>query len=141
MALEIIEPRKRITNEYYGLEFSYDGGGGFLFDCDKEGQILEIGPFAKTNLTIAICDFLDGENTMAILTFNGNYTQDAVGRCKCGAEVTLYNDYGHGIDCPGGCGRIYSQLGSELNPRSMWEERYDEDSTQPYWAEFGYEDV
>ncbi len=28
--------------------------------------------------------------------------------------------------------------GQELAPRSQWEDRWDEDSTQPYCVEFGY---
>lgn len=137
MALEIISPRQRKNYERFGLSFDYGSGGGWCFDCDEDGQLLEVGPFAKMGMTIAINDFLDGKASMAILTFKSQYTEPAIGKCVCGAEVVLYDDYGHGIDCDG-CGRIYSSLGSELRPRSQWEDYYDEDSTQPYNVEFGY---
>lgn len=62
---------------------------------------------------------------------------EAHGECEdCGREVWLYNDYGHGVDCE--CGAIYSGLGNRLAPRSQWEDRYSEESTQPYCVEFGY---
>jgi hypothetical protein len=58
------------------------------------------------------------------------------GTCDCGETVVLDYDNGHGIDCP--CGRIYNMSGSQLAPRSQWEERWDDSSTVPYYAEFGY---
>lgn len=57
---------------------------------------------------------------------------------RCNREVSLEGmDYGHGYDCP--CGQIYNGFGQRLAPRSQWEDRYDDDSTQPYNVEFGYD--
>jgi hypothetical protein len=140
-----------------------DIDGGYGFDADPSDLTLSLESWdEENNLTVWRCDesmpaeFIGhpGVANLARLifdpTFRADYpeigyrfwdatwTEPATGTCPCGREVELYRDYGHGIDCR--CGRTYNMSGQELAPRSQWDDRYDEDSTGPYWAEFGHED-
>jgi len=48
-------------------------------------------------------------------------TQPAVGRCPCGASVSL-----RGFTNTCGCGRDYNMSGQELAPREQWGEETNE---------------
>jgi hypothetical protein len=126
------------TIEKYSLSFrwSNDPQAGFSFPCTKNGWVdLDENPAMIENLAACIFGIYDVDFE-GIMDESFQYHNPDTGICDCGETVYLENDYGHGIDC--NCGRIYSQWGQELAPRSQWEDRYDDDSTQPYWAEFGY---
>jgi hypothetical protein len=155
--LHIIKDREYATHISNHLRFSREDGSGFSFDADKDGTVyLQYGDWCEKKWSLrdpmpedydndialehlALCIFdpeFDEFVERGYVTNEHNYWEPAIGKCDCGREVTLDGDYGHGIDCE--CGRIYNMSGQELAPRSQWEERWDEDSTQPYWAEFGY---
>lgn len=146
-----ITRRERVTQTDYSLSIGIDGAG-FGFSCNKEGNLLNVQPWSLAsamyeergirfwswgNLNRAISWYMDDDNvTMKIETYQHTWMKPAEGKCPCGATVELDYDHGHGIDCD--CGRIYNMSGQELAPRSQWEDRWDDDSTQPYNVEFGY---
>lgn len=150
MGLSNIKPLKKEWQEDYRLVFMR-GGSGFSFEgsLDAEGRF-SMEPldneFAKANFLMACEDQAqvtwkhtgpDVQGWKIEITNCGWWLKTpAHGTCTCGEEVWLDHDSGHGIDCS--CGRIYNQSGQELAPRSQWEDRWDEDSTQPYCVEFGY---
>ena len=145
MALTNMVPSERIKIESYAHSFGWVNhpGSGFSFDCDRDGYVSvdSYHESALENLWKAIFGlFHEPLVYNGIQDYSHWYREPAHGTCKCGREVYLEEDYGHGIDCEN-CGRIYSMSGSELAPRSQWEERYSEDSNLPYWAEFGYHDT
>lgn len=45
-------------------------------------------------------------------------------KCKCGKEIQ-YNGYYHCFECD--CGKTYNGVGSELAPRSQWQDEYNEE--------------
>lgn len=116
-----------------------DPNAGFSFSCFETGEmdIESLSEGAKENLWRAIFGlFNESLKYEGIVERDTSYRTQAHGTCPCGRQVFLEHDYGHGIDCD--CGRIYNMSGQELAPRSQWEDRWDEDSTQPYCVEFGY---
>jgi hypothetical protein len=142
MALKDMQPSHVERIEEFALSYEWrdDPGAGFSFPCDRGGNRFPkdtsqenydfcVAEAAKPDGKVVYCGVVD---------YSRDYRHPAQGTCTCGRTVYLYADYGHGIDCD--CGRIYNMSGQELAPRSQWEERWDEDSTQPYWAEFGYAD-
>lgn len=127
------------TIERYVLSYEWNDtpGAGYGFPCTKDGErIVEEGNDAAEQSWIYVQNNLDKLTFMGIEDYSTTYRPPAQGTCKCGRTVYLERDYGHGIDCD--CGRIYNGSGQELAPRSQWEDRYNEDSTQPYNVEFGY---
>ena len=163
MSIPIIRKRERITTEQRRFSVEDEQGSGYGFDCDADGTVHfardvydEIGmdshaldwrtdqpmpDWAKSDAGVQnFANVVFGAYgiwaNVRYYTERNSYTSPAIGKCSCGEEVALEGDYGHGIDCE--CGRIYNQSGQELAPRSQWEDRYDEDSTEPYCVEFGY---
>lgn len=142
MELENFTRREWVEQYKYSHSFSWDDcpGAGFSFDCFENGAV-NLDSFsegAKENLWRAIFNLFDKPLTYkGIVELDCSYREMAHGTCPCGREVWLDFDNGHGIDCD--CGRIYNLSGQELAPRSQWEDRWDDDSTQPYCVEFGYE--
>ena len=127
-----------VTVDDYRLCFEWNDtpGAGFSFDCDKNGNVdvASMNPAALENL--AGCLFVYDVSLEGVMNFSYIYEDPPEGICDCGRTVYLQYDNGHGIDCD--CGRIYNLSGQELAPRSQWEERWDDDSTNPYCIEFGY---
>lgn len=115
-------------------------GSGYSFPCDYESHERIPHPSSDESYAYCVSEAAKENGEMiydGIVNYSRYYREPAYGTCVCGVEVVLYADYGHGIACPG-CNRIYNMSGQELAPRSQWEDRYDEDSTQPYNVEFGY---
>lgn len=139
MALTNMTPGERVTVPSFAHSFDWNDspGSGFSFTCAADGSV-DLSTFAPGAVeNIAACLFgLFDVTYVGIMDYTHSYWQPAHGTCTCGREVYLEQDYGHGIDCE--CGRIYNGSGSELRPRSQWEDRYDEDSTVSYAEEFGY---
>jgi len=124
--------------EKYTLSFEWNHtpGAGFGFDCDKNGNV-DIESMNRGALeNFAGCLFVYDVTFEGVMDYSYIHQDPAEGTCDCGRTVYLHYDNGHGIDCD--CGRIYNYSGQELAPRSQWEERWDDDSTQPYCLEFGY---
>lgn len=131
--------------------------GGYGFDVNEDGSIPTEHYFSEDGearlYNLAKCLFpvsydedgngitCDGE-TIYLVEKNtqpdSTWTERIVS-CQCGEKVDVTYERGHGTDCDK-CGRIYSWTGQTLAPRNQWEERWDDDSTQPYCVEFGYSD-
>jgi hypothetical protein len=139
MALTILSrgERKYSTSQY--LHFDRGDGSGYCFDltADATTPVFEDpdGPGIK-NFALCALGVMPTITGYHFEEYTNSWWEPTVGRCACGREVVLEGDHGHGIDCE--CGRIYNGSGQELAPRSQWEDRWDEDSTQPYNVEFGY---
>ncbi len=114
---EFIEHGQWIYEVEYRLAFGYihphgHPGTGFSFLCDEHGQIIEIGPYARYNLHLAISNFIDGKMTMGIETYEYRHRQPSVIRCECGATVELWD-----VDCNDcdQCGRMFNGSGQQVN--------------------------
>jgi hypothetical protein len=135
MGLTDIVRSERIFTVTYGMfyELKERPNSGYSFDCTKDGELLsEPLPEVAAHLIAEAHKY----HAPQVVEYESSYREPAHGKCVCGRTVYLERDYGHGIDCD--CGRIYNSSGQELAPRSQWDDRYDDDSTQPYWAEFGH---
>ena len=105
----------------YSICFYYkdDPGCGFSFACDKDGKP---APFANK----AASDNYEWclANPELFGTFNEvqknrrRVKEPAHGRCTCGREVYLYDQYYGSCECE--CGRWYNLFGQELYPPRMW---------------------
>lgn len=152
MPIPIIRQRERITTRTPHVHFDRGDGSGWSFDLDEAGKPIfgdqhDSAYQAKTSwesgddpgaihFALLCLGLVPSIQRYEYNEWVNTYTQPAIGLCPCGEEIRLEGDYGHGIDCE--CGRIYNGSGQELAPRSQWEDRWDEDSTQPYCVEFGY---
>lgn len=137
-----IKPADWETINEYRLSYSYrnDPGSGFAFRCDSQGNRFP-NTGADSNYMFATTEAAKADGKVVyngIADWSREVRNPAHGKCACGRTVYLEYDNGHGIDCD--CGRIYNMSGQELRPRSQWEDRYDDESTQPYNVEFGYAD-
>jgi hypothetical protein len=139
MMLKEIKYHEPVMFEEYVLSFEYrhTPGAGFWFPCDKNGNIDldKINPASLENLENCLSGTYD---VICEGVIDLSYLQEdpPEGKCVCGRTVYLAWDNGHGIDCD--CGRIYNRSGQELAPRSQWDDRWSEDSTNPYCIEFGF---
>jgi hypothetical protein len=140
MALEMLTRREKIYYTEYRLVFDSKTrpGSGYSFPCDKDGVLIQEADNPGRDERFLEVKADENYEFMGLKEYRHSYIEPASGKCKCGKIVYLDWDNGHGIDCE--CGRIYNLSGQELAPRSQWDDRYDDDSTQPYWAEFGYVD-
>lgn len=110
--------------EDYQLTFADKNGCGYGFDSDVNGQIIELGQYARTSLACAIEGYNDGEYVMSIK----NYSQMSryyEGTCECGESLVAYGGYDE-FSCD--CGAEYNIWGQRL--RSGWRDNpsnWDED--------------
>ena len=120
--IEIIEPRKHINNIYYHFEFTYDDGSGFSFPCDSDGNINynEFEESAKRNYMWCLNN-PHHFKSIGIVKYDNSYVQPAIGKCSCGVEFELIDQYLGASQCPN-CGQWYNILGQELIDPEYWEE-------------------
>ena len=119
-------PSQRIINTDYELEFLYPGrDGGFSFPCRKDGSLYPMTEAAKINYEWCVSNEDKFEVYNKITSRKYASTDPAHGRCECGREVYLTNQYYGACQCE--CGRWYNLFGQELNPPDMWEEPFDDD--------------
>ncbi len=124
--------------EEYSMSFEWNDcpGDGFGFPCNKDGSV-DLSTYSEAAIeNLASCLFGIFDVSYTGIEDQSKTWTERSGKCACGRTVVLEGDYGHGIDCE--CGRIYNSSGQELRPRSQWEDRWEDDSTQPYNVEFGY---
>ena len=156
MSLTDRTPRRHEIHVEYRLEIETAEAGSFSFECNEEGvptftnwgppdvrwqSDQPMPPEFEDNpawLNYLGSLFLWTTTRSEVVKYEHDEVIPATGKCVCGDTVELDYDYGHGIDCK--CGRIYNLSGQELAPRSQWTDYFDEDSTQPYFAEFGYQE-
>lgn len=118
--MEIIKEREYVERIEYSLyyELKTTRGAGFLFSCDKEGNLLNLDkPESQANYEKCV----SGEHNVifkGIQRHDTSYWEDAVGICVCGEEVQLgrfTNECDH-------CERLFNSAGQLLVDRSLWGE-------------------
>lgn len=125
MSIPIITPRRRITQINYQRSFALrdQPGAGYMFDCDEQGVVKQPEHEAgRENLRKC----LDGTYDVVdkgVEQWRHVYTEPAVGRCVCGADVVL-DAFTNTCD---ECQRDYNSSGQELAPREQWGEETGED--------------
>ena len=118
--IKIIKERKHVERIEYALyyEWKTSKGAGFLFDCDKEGNLVTLdNPDAQANYEKCV----SGEYNVVfkgIQRYDTSYWEDAVGKCICGEEVQL----GRFTNTCDECDRDYNSQGQLLADRSQWGE-------------------
>ena len=123
MGLKIIkerEPKEIIT---YSLDFDYkdDSGGGFTFPCNQHGEILR-DEMPQTAIANYIRCMRDNRLTSPyIRTHRNHWVEPAIGKCVCGEQVLLENQYMGACQCPK-CGQWYNIYGQSLIPPEYWED-------------------
>lgn len=104
--LKIIRERNTHTEVAYRIEFTDEDGSGFSFPTDLSGKIIydedpEIAQAQRDNYDYAMSDkerFIRQYNEF--VTRRYTVTDNAVGRCRCGEEVELYDQYQGACPCP-----------------------------------------
>lgn len=120
--MQIIKPRQRRERTTYTLFFRYidDDQSGFAFPCDEHGNVdvQALQPIGRKSLE-------DCRGPEAALyeapTIEKNvtrWTEPAVGRCDCGANVSL----GNFTNTCSRCGADYNGSGQRLASREQWGE-------------------
>ena len=125
--LKIIRERSSHTEVEHYIEFTDEEGSGFVFPCDSNGNIQfsdepELGKAQRANYEYALsqkerftCQYNE------FVTRKYTVTDNAVGKCVCGEEVELYNQYQGACSCPK-CGQWYNLFGQSLVDPQYWED-------------------
>ena len=122
--IEIIRKKECVDSKDNYLDFHYRNSpmNGFSFPCDEQGNVDEsklhpagLYGFRKCKTDPDIC-------CNGVITHLRTYTEPAVGRCHCGAEIKL----GEMTNTCEKCGREYNWNGTDLAPREQWEETFNE---------------
>ena len=117
-----IKERIPVTVTEYHIEFQYkdDPEAGFCFPAnrDRTPALDKMCPEAIANYNSCLTDdrLTGPEFTASTYT----YTEPAVGKCICGAEIILDADYAGAVRCE--CGRWYNLFGQSLRDPKYWEE-------------------
>ena len=127
---EVIKERERKTASRTELNF-YDKEtneicygfpliNGIVTPCKEGKEPNSYEPCSETECPwwknyLAVKD--DKKFYSSIETETWEYEEPAIIRCKCGNEVSLYNNAN---EC-GHCMKLYNLFGQELLPRYMWE--------------------
>ena len=124
--LTIIKEReiKELIDKRVDFNYLDDPNAGFSFPGNDTGGVDfdKMPEAARENYRwcIANSDKVSGPH---YITYNHTYTEPAVGKCSCGAEVVLENTY-MGATCCEKCGQWYNLFGQELKDPKYWEENY-----------------
>ena len=133
--LKLIREREPVTVTEYYIEFKYkdDPEAGFCFPATRLGvpDFSSMAPEAKVNYEACLTDerLTEAEFTTTTRT----YVEPAVGKCSCGALVTLDSDYQGAVRCE--CGRWYNLFGQSLIDPKYWyrdEDDYYSDMPENY---------
>lgn len=135
--LEIIKERTVRTEKSYWINFDRkdDSSCGFIFPANSDGTpaLDKMPEEAKTNYFA--CEANTDEFDRWLEEREEQVVDYAVGRCKCGAEVELFDGAWMGaVQCEK-CGKWYNIYGQELIDPEYWEDD-DYDGYDPldgYW--------
>jgi hypothetical protein len=124
--LKIIKERSTHTEVEYYIEFTDKEGAGFSFPCDSNGNIQfsdnpELSRAQRDNYDYAMSNkerFI--RQYAEFVTRKYTVTDNAVGKCVCGEEVELYDQYQGACSCPK-CGQWYNVFGQELIDPEYWD--------------------
>ena len=123
--IQIIKERSRVIASDYCIEFRYkdDPEAGYSFPANKDRTIAldKMTPEAIANYNMCLTDsrFTEAE----FITDTRTYTEPAIGKCSCGAEVYLESQYLGAVQCE--CGKWYNVFGQELREPKYWEDNYE----------------
>jgi hypothetical protein len=123
--LKIIRERSTHTEVEYHIEFTDADGCGYIFPCDQNGNVQFDEPDAEIVRVLrgyyaeAMAD--KERFTCQFVTRRYTVTDNAVGRCVCGEEVELYDQYQGACQCPK-CGQWYNMFGQSLVDPEYWED-------------------
>ena len=104
------------------IEFTDGDGCGFSFDCDENGTPKFSCDAAKQNYEYAMAhpECFTGQFNKVVI-YKRKYVEPAHGICRCGEDVTLYDEYQGACACPK-CGQWYNMYGQELIDPEYWED-------------------
>jgi hypothetical protein len=124
--IKIIKERTPVTITECFIEFQYkdDPEAGYCFPAVAPGvpKFASMTPEAIANYKACLTD--ERLTEAEFVTHTHTYTEPAVGKCICGAEVVLDADYMGAVRCE--CGRWYNLFGQSLKDPKYWEEDYDD---------------
>lgn len=124
--LKIIRERSTHTEVEHYIEFTDEECCGFSFPCDLNGNIQfsddrELGRAQRDNYDYAMSNKERFTRQFAELVARKyTVTDNAVGKCVCGEEVELYDQYQGACSCPK-CGQWYNLFGQELIDPEYWD--------------------
>ena len=108
------------TTEWYSLEFDDGHNNGFTFPCDEKGRVdPEMNPAAKENYSWCLKHPEKFARFSRITKHTQSWKEPDRGRCYCGNEVVLINEYYGACQCSK-CGQWYNLTGMELLPPDEW---------------------
>lgn len=119
-----------MQQEYY-LVFIYahDEDSGFVFPCDFKGEVNleELCPEGQENYRWCLEHPEEfSKDSPCIEVTRHTCVEPAVGKCVCGSEVVLEDQYYAACQCPK-CGQWYNIYGQHLRPPEEWIEDLEED--------------
>ncbi len=118
---EFVRRARRRTEISYTREFRYRDSeyAGFGFPCDAAGNVDRdaLPAPARSNLDRCLAGELDVVD-LGVRRDEHRWTEPAVLRCDCGADVVL----GHFTNACPVCPRDYDSAGSLLAPGDQWGE-------------------
>lgn len=123
--LTIIKESEYVDYDEYELVFYREPGYGFGFPCDKDGNLLP----GLTDAAIENHRWALEHKEKFPYAFNEiehrvrHCREPAIGKCRCGSEFPLENQYQGACECPG-CGQWYNLFGQELRDPSTWEREW-----------------
>lgn len=123
--MKIIRKAHVEVEEEIRLEFDLieDRSACLSFDYDETAkQVILHNDAQRENYEYAI-SHPDKYHQGEVRTYTHKYKVPSVGKCDCGEEVQLVNEYMGACQCPS-CERWYNLFGQPLNPPEMWEENY-----------------
>ena len=129
--IKIIKERQTIEQKDYKLMFEYsqERDNGFVFPCDSRGEVNldELCTEAKENYQWCLeHPEKFSKSSPFVIVDKWHYTEPAVGKCACGSEVVLEDQYYGACQCPK-CGQWYNIFGQHLRPPEDWIEDIDGD--------------
>ena len=118
MLKEYVPAEWKTITEY---EIAFDDGAnnGFAFPCDADGNLLPMHECAMKNYKNCMAHPEKFERWNKKIRLHRRYKENAHGRCICGREVVLWDQYYGSCECE--CGRWYNLFGQELLPPEAWE--------------------
>lgn len=114
--------RKKVEIIEYELCFDDGNNNGYGFPCDKNGNLdKNLNDAAKKNYEFCMQHPEKFERFNKVVAITRQYTEFAKGKCKCGNQIELINQYLGACECPY-CGQWYNLWGQELLPPNEWNE-------------------
>lgn len=123
--LTIIKEREYVEKENNEICFDLHGdpNSGFVFNADESWEPSfdeNYKDIQMKNYNYCLSHPEEFKKRFHVRRYH--YIEPAVGKCICGREVELIDQYMGACECE--CGRWYNIFGQELLPPQCWEEEY-----------------